>query len=64
MASGWWPERVDSMCAQVHDNDPVKSVSNERTFATDVRSPDEVEGALAALAAKVGQRLRRKGLVW
>jgi len=46
----------------VHDNDPVKSVSNERTFATDVRSPDEVEGALAALAAKVGQRLRRKGL--
>jgi DNA polymerase IV len=40
----------------------VKSVSNERTFATDVRSPDEVEGALAALAAKVGQRLRRKGL--
>ncbi len=46
----------------VHDNAPVKSVSNERTFATDVRSPDEVEGALAALAAKVGQRLRRKGL--
>ena len=46
----------------VHDNDPVKSVSNERTFATDVRSPDEVEGALAALAAKVGQRLRRKML--
>jgi len=47
---------------EVHDNEPVKSVSNERTFATDVRSPDEVEGALAALAAKVGQRLRRKGL--
>ena len=47
---------------EVHDNDPVKSVSNERTFATDVRGPDEVEGALAGLAAKVGQRLRRKGL--
>ena len=47
---------------EVHDNDPVKSVSNERTFATDVRRPDEVEGALAALSAKVGQRLRRKGL--
>ena len=46
----------------VHENDPVKSVSNERTFATDVRSPAEVDGALAALAAKVGQRLRRKGL--
>jgi DNA polymerase-4 len=47
---------------QVHDNDPVKSVSNERTFATDVRTPDEVDGALAKLSAKVGQRLRRKGL--
>jgi DNA polymerase-4 len=46
----------------VHENDPVKSVSNERTFATDVRSPGEIDGALAALAAKVGQRLRRKGL--
>jgi len=46
----------------VHDNDPVKSVSNERTFATDVRTPTEVEGALSALAAKVGQRLRRKGM--
>jgi DNA polymerase-4 len=46
----------------VHDNDPVKSVSNERTFATDVRLPREVHGALDSLAAKVGQRLRRKGL--
>ena len=46
----------------VHDNAGVKSVSNERTFATDVRTPDEVDGALFALAAKVGQRLRRKGL--
>jgi DNA polymerase IV len=47
---------------EVHENDPVKSVSNERTFAVDVRRPDEVQGALGALAAKVGQRLRRKGL--
>ncbi|MDR3687679.1 MAG: DNA polymerase IV [Coriobacteriia bacterium] len=46
----------------VHENEGVKSVSNERTFATDVRSPADVDGALAALAAKVGQRLRRKGL--
>jgi DNA polymerase-4 len=46
----------------VHENEPVKSVSNERTFATDVRSPQDVDGALAALAAKVGQRLRKKGL--
>ncbi len=47
---------------EVHDNEPRKSVSNERTFAKDVRSPDEVEGALSALAAKVGQRLRSKGI--
>jgi DNA polymerase-4 len=46
----------------VHENEPVKSVSNERTFATDVRSPDEVDGALAGLAAKVGQRMRAKGI--
>jgi DNA polymerase-4 len=46
----------------VHDNASVKSVSNERTFATDVRTPEEVDGALAGLAAKVGQRLRGKGL--
>jgi len=46
----------------VHENDPVKSVSNERTFASDVRTPDEVDGALAALSAKVGQRVRSKGL--
>jgi DNA polymerase IV len=46
----------------VHENEPVKSVSNERTFATDVRSPQDVDGALAALATKVGQRLRKKGL--
>ena len=46
----------------VHENDPVKSVSNERTFASDVRTPDEVDGALAALSANVGQRVRSKGL--
>lgn len=46
----------------VHENQPVKSVSNERTFATDVRTPAEVDTALTALAAKVGSRLRRKGV--
>lgn len=46
----------------VHDNEAAKSVSNERTFATDVRTPDEVDGAIATLSAKVGQRLRRKGI--
>jgi len=46
----------------VHDNDPAKSVSNERTFATDVRTVEDVEGALLALGSKVGQRLRRKSM--
>jgi len=47
---------------EVHDREPVKSVSNERTFATDVRNVEEVDAAVSALAARVGQRLRRKGL--
>jgi len=47
---------------EVRDNDPAKSVSAERTFATDVRTPSEVHGALESLAAKVGRRLRRNGL--
>ncbi len=46
----------------VHDNDPVKSVSNERTFVTDVRDADELEAVVGMLSAKVGQRLRRKGM--
>lgn len=45
----------------VHDNDAAKSVSNERTFAADVRTRLEVDDAIAKLAAKVAQRLRRKG---
>lgn len=46
----------------VRVNDPAKSVSNERTFATDVRLPTDVYGALDGLASKVGQRLRRKAI--
>lgn len=46
----------------VHENDPAKQVSNERTFAQDVRTPGDVRAALDGLTAKVGQRLRRKGL--
>lgn len=40
----------------------VKSVSNEITFAEDLTSQEDVEAALATMAAKVGRRLRRKGL--
>ena len=46
----------------VHANDPAKSVSAERTFAEDVRTPGEVEDALLSLAARVGRRVRRKGI--
>jgi DNA polymerase-4 len=42
----------------VHDRDPVKSVSNERTFPTDLRTPAEVEGVLTGLAEHVSSRLR------
>jgi DNA polymerase-4 len=46
----------------VRDRDQVKSVSNERTFGTDIRDRAEVRAALAGLAEKVGGRLRRAGL--
>lgn len=40
----------------------VKSVSNEHTFAHDVRERGEVEAALRALVERVARRLRRKQL--
>jgi len=40
----------------------VKSVSNERTFATDLREAAEIDAVVDMLSAKVGQRLRRKGI--
>jgi DNA polymerase-4 len=43
----------------VRERQPVKSVSNERTFAADIRDKDEVRAALAGLAERVGGRLRR-----
>jgi DNA polymerase IV len=46
----------------VRDRQPVKSVSNERTFACDIRDKAEVRAALAGLAERVGGRLRRGGL--
>lgn len=46
----------------VHPNDPAKSVSNERTFGEDVRTVEEVDGALQRLTQKVCGRLRSKGL--
>lgn len=46
----------------VHDPDAVKSVSNEHTFSTDVRTRAEIEAALRKLVERVSERLRRKGL--
>lgn len=43
-------------------DDEVKSVSNEVTFAEDLTDRASIEAALATIAAKVGRRLRRKGL--
>ena len=48
--------------APVEQDDAVKSVSNEMTFATDLTRREDVEAAIATMAAKVGRRLRRKGL--
>ena len=46
----------------VTPNNTVKSVSNEVTFADDLSTSAEVLAALGTIAAKVGRRLRRKGL--
>lgn len=46
----------------VSGRDPVKSVSNERTFAEDLREPADVQLVVDALAESVGRRLRRKQL--
>lgn len=40
----------------------AKSVSNERTFARDLTTTAELEGAVLMVSALVGERLRRKGL--
>jgi DNA polymerase-4 len=46
----------------VGEDSAVKSVSNEHTFARDVRERAEVEAEVRRLAQKVASRLRRKGL--
>lgn len=46
----------------VREREPVKSVSNERTFASDIREESDVRDALSGLAEHVAARLRRRGL--
>ncbi len=43
----------------VHENDPRKSVSNERTFGEDVRDAESIRRAASGLVEKVARRLRR-----
>lgn len=46
----------------VCERERVKSVSNERTFAQDLRDTTEVRDVVSGLAEHVSGRLRRKGL--
>ena len=43
-------------------DDSVKSVSNEMSFAHDLHTREDILAAARTMAAKVGRRLRRKGL--
>ena len=46
----------------IEPDDEVKSVSNELSFAVDLTQRDDIIAAIATMAAKVGRRLRGKGL--
>ena len=54
--------RERSRVAEAAAPDDVKSVSNERTFSSDLTEREEIEAAILHVAAVVGRRLRRKGL--
>ncbi len=48
--------------ASVAQDAEIKSVSNEMTFAHDLADRADVQAALGTISAKVGRRLRRRGL--
>ena len=48
--------------APIVTDDAVKSVSNETSFAQDLGNRADIFAAIATMAAKVGRRLRMKGL--
>lgn len=52
----------DSTVAPIDARDEVKSVSHERTFATDLTCEHDILAAIDQAAARVGTRLRAKGL--
>ncbi|MDX1389843.1 MAG: hypothetical protein R3344_11675 [Acidobacteriota bacterium] len=47
----------------VHSDHESKSISQERTYGTDLTDPDEIDRALLARAEGVSRELRRDGLV-
>lgn len=61
--AGYWRKRAqgidDRAVEPEHDE---KSVSNEHTFANDLRDAREMVSEISALSDKVASRLRRKGL--
>jgi DNA polymerase-4 len=52
----------ESHVRAVDELEGVKSVSNERTFAHDLTTRDEIEAAIDHVSALAGARLRKKGL--
>jgi len=48
---------------QVHSNDPMKTVSSETTFFTDIADFDDLSTKLLALCERLSERLKAKNLV-
>lgn len=46
----------------IDEAEPVKSISNEISFAQSLASREEIQARIATMAHKVGRRLRRKGM--
>ncbi len=61
---------ADAVRLRARGEDPIevdtethpKSVSNEMTYAVDLRDAEEISQAINTVCARVGRRLRRKGL--
>ncbi len=54
--------RERSVVKRAIEHDEVKSVSNERTFASDLTTREELNAAIGHVSELVGTRLRKKGL--
>ncbi|MDY2777300.1 MAG: DNA polymerase IV [Collinsella sp.] len=54
--------RERSRVSPIDEPDEVKSISNERTFSTDLVDRDDIEAAIRILGESVGRRMRARGL--